>query len=257
MPACEWGWRITPEELTAWILQQTEDVLVINKPAHVVCHPSKRGPWSSLIGACRELLGADRLYLPSRLDRETSGVVVVARNRRTASRLQTAMWKRRVHKTYWAILCGELPAPVIVTEPIGPDPAAEFPTRQRVDRESGRPAETEFLPCARAAGYTFARVHPRTGRLHQIRVHAAFLGHPLVGDKLYGPDPGLMMDFLRHGFTERHRDLLQLPRQALHAWELTFRIGRDELVYRAPLAEDLADFCRTRLSFYPPESPVF
>ena len=252
MPACEWGWRITPEELRGWILEQTEDILLVNKPALVVCHPSKRGPWSSLVGACREYLGAERLYLPSRLDRETSGVVVIARNRPTASRLQTAMWKRRVRKSYWAILSGHLDAAALVTEPIGPDPDAEFPTRQRVDRQAGRPAETEFLPCARAGGYTLARVHPRTGRLHQIRVHAAWLGHPLVGDKLYGPDPALMMEFLRHGFTARHAELLELPRQALHAAELVFRLGREELVFRAPLAADLAEFCRSRLGTEPP-----
>ena len=245
MPLSERGWMITPEELRSWILRETPDLVVINKPGLVVCHPSKQGPWSSLIGACREYLGIERLHMPSRLDRETSGVVVVAKNRETASRLQTAIERRRVRKTYFAILSGNLIERREVCRPIGRDPGAEFSSRQRVVDEGGHSAITDFEPLAWGGGYTFARVHPRTGRMHQIRVHAAWLGHPIAGDKLYGPDPGLMLEFAKNGFTARMDSVLPLRRHALHASELAFDDAAE--VFFAPLADDLVEFCRSKM----------
>ena len=113
--------------------------------------------------------------------------------------------------------------------------------------EGGRSAETEFVPVAQAGGFTLARVHPRTGRLHQIRVHAAFLGHPVAGDKLY-PDPELMMEFVRHGFTPRLADRLPLNRHALHAAEIVFHTRLGEEPFAAPPAADMVRFCRERMS---------
>src|SRR5271170_4221652 len=126
MPATEWGWQITPAELKKWIFFESRDIFAVNKPPFVVCHPSKKGPWSSLIGACREYFGVSRLHMPSRLDRETSGVVLFAKNPPTASRLQRAIADRRVEKVYMAILQGELTAPVVVDQPLGPDPDSVF-----------------------------------------------------------------------------------------------------------------------------------
>ncbi len=238
-----WGWLITLDELRSWILEETAGVLAVNKPGLVVCHPSKKGPWSSLIGACREYLGVERLHMPSRLDRETSGVVVLAKNRETASRMQKAAEHRQVRKTYWAILCGTLSAACEVSQPIGRDPDAEFASRQRVVEEGGYDAVTLFEPVASGGGYTLTRVIPKTGRLHQIRVHAAWLGHAVAGDKLYGPDPSLMMEFTKHGFTPRVNAMLPLPRHALHAAEIVFpKEGGDE-IFQAPLAPDLVEFC--------------
>jgi len=247
MPATEWGWLITAGELRTWILEETGELLVVNKPALVVCHPSKRGSWSSLAGACREYLGLERIHLPGRLDRETSGVVVVAKNRAAASRLQRAANRGRVRKTYWAVLCGNLRERHVVSQPLGRDPKATYACRQWVVEQGGRGAETEFVPVACGGGYTLVRVHPRTGRLHQIRVHAAWMGYPVAGDKLYGPDPELMLEFVKHGLTPRLRAALPLERHALHAGEVTFQTERGEEVFRAPLAEDLAQFCRQRM----------
>jgi 23S rRNA pseudouridine1911/1915/1917 synthase len=238
---------ITAEELRSWILHETADVLVVNKPGLVVCHPSKQGPWSSLIGACREYLGLERLHMPSRLDRETSGVVVLAKNRETASRMQKAAEQRRVRKTYWAVLSGTLDGHREVCQPIGRDVDAEFASRQRVVEEGGYAAMTEFDPVAWGGGYTLARIHPRTGRLHQIRVHAAWLGHAVAGDKLYGPDPSLMLEFTRNGFTAHLESMLPLPRHALHAAEIAFPGESGEEIFRAPLAGDLVEFCREKM----------
>lgn len=247
MPLTDRGWLITPEELQSWILSETADVLVMNKPGLVVCHPSKQGPWSSLAGACREYLSVERLHMPSRLDRETSGVVVFAKNRETASRLQTAVERRRVRKTYWAILCGDLRERREVCRPIARDTGADYASRQRVVDEGGQAAITEFEPLAWGGGYTFARVYPRTGRMHQIRVHAAWLGHAVAGDKLYGPDSSLMLEFAKHGFTARLDSILPLRRHALHAAEVAFEAAPAEEVYRASLAEDLVEFCRDKI----------
>lgn len=251
MPATDRGWMITPEELQSWIIQDTSDLLVVNKPPLVVCHPSKQGPWSSLIGACRAFLGVERLHMPSRLDRETSGVVVFAKDRATASRLQKAAEQRRVRKTYWAILCGTLRERCEVSRPIARDPDAEFASRQRVVEEGGYAAVTEFEPVDWGGGYTLARVRPRTGRLHQIRVHASWMGHAIVGDKLYGPDPSLMLEYAKQGFTARLAAALPLNRHALHAAEIVFPGDHGEEVFRAPLAEDLVQFCRDKMHLEP------
>ena len=243
MPQTDWGWQITPAEFESWIFFLSPELLAVNKPGSVVCHPSKHGPWSSLVGAAREYLREDVLHMPSRLDRETSGVVVFARNRIRGSELQRAIQHGRVRKTYTAILDGLLLDPVTVHRPIAR--AADSPVflKQAV-RDDGQPAQTEFVPLAHAGGRTLARVHPRTGRLHQIRVHAASLGHPVTADKLYGPDETYFLHFIRHGFDEKLQLALPLPRQALHASSLQFDLPSGALSFEAPLAPDLAAFWR-------------
>jgi len=241
MPSTEWGWLVTPEELRGWILFEDERVLVVNKPGAVVCHPSKHGPWSSLVGAAREYTGLDVLHMPSRLDRETSGVVVFAKERGLGSQLQRAIQNRRVRKTYTAILCGLLPAPVVVDQPLGPVEGAAVWMRQGV-RADGAASVTEFEPLEWRGGYTLARVRPRTGRLHQIRAHAQFLGMAVAGDKVYGPDERLFLEFREKGFTQEMREVLRIERQALHASEVAYETSTETLVWAAPLAGDLVEF---------------
>lgn len=234
---------IDPAEFPRWIVEEDDDVIVLNKPGDIVCHPSKNGPWSSLVGACREHLGLPRVHLIYRLDRETSGVMVFAKHSVMAGRLQTAVEGRRVRKFYLAILCGELRAPVVVDAPLGRDLSSPIVARQAVVRgPEGRPALTEFIPVAQGGGYTLAQVRPRTGRQHQIRVHAAELGCPLLGDKLYGPDQLLFLEFIKDGFTPRLAEQLILPRHALHALEMRFDPGEGGRTFRAPLTADLRAF---------------
>lgn len=243
MPLTPEGWLITPDELESWIIERTPEILVLNKPPRVVCHPSTRGPWSSLIGACREYLGVERLHMPSRLDRETSGVLLFAIDHATGLRLQHAVMRRRVTKTYIAILEGELTAPITVDGPIGRDLNSEFFSRQAVVPD-GQPAVTEFVPIETRGGCTLIRVHPATGRRHQIRVHAAHIGHPIVADKLYGPDPRLMLDLMRNGFREEDLASLPMSRHALHAAEIVFHTSAGEERFAAPLAADMERFWR-------------
>lgn len=250
MPLTDWGFLVTPAEIESWILYQDSELLIVNKPGGLVCHPSKRGPWSSLIGAAREYLGLERLHMPSRLDRETSGVVVFAKSHAMASRLQTAIERRRVSKSYLAILKGTLDGPLTVDQPIGPADGAIVVSRQAV-RTDGKPAVTEFEPYGHAHGFTLARVRPVTGRMHQIRVHAAWLGCPVAGDKIYGPDENHYLEFVKNGFTENLRRQLLVSRQLLHAVEVRFPDIPSPL---APMPEDMTGFWASQALDYSDEA---
>jgi 23S rRNA pseudouridine1911/1915/1917 synthase len=240
---------IEPAQLSRWIFQQNDDVVVVNKPGWVVCHPSKRGPWSSLVGALREHLATPTLHLVTRLDRETSGVVVVARHPLAARRYQMAMQNRRVEKTYLALLEGEMGEEIDVRASLARDEKSEIAVKRRVaaDGEAGaESAQTRFVPLRVKNGFTLARVEPWTGRTHQIRVHAAHLGHAVVGDKLYGPDASLYLEFARQGWTPRLAAAVPLRRQALHAARVHF-LDDGLGDFSAPMPEDLAEFARDKM----------
>jgi 23S rRNA pseudouridine1911/1915/1917 synthase len=245
--------KLSPDELAAAVLHADGHLLVINKPGDIPCHPSKDGPWSSLSGAVREHFGDAAAHLVFRLDRETSGVVVYARDPATARRLQMAAQNRHYEKTYLAILCGEMPGPVTVDQPLGDDydspvtiksrvvPPPEIPGRAA---QPSQPAVTHFKPLARGGGFTLARVRTETGRKHQIRAHAQWLGHSLVGDKIYGPDARLFLEFIETGWTPALAGRLLLPRQALHCETVDLRAVGVTRVFTAPLPADMAGFLR-------------
>jgi 23S rRNA pseudouridine1911/1915/1917 synthase len=239
---------IAPEELPSWILHEDERLLVLGKPGDVVCHPSKAGPWSSLVGAAREYTQLPTVHLVFRLDRETSGVIVLAKDARMASRLQRAMQERRVGKRYQAIVWGELRDAVTVDQPLGPDRGSPVFIKSAVAAGVGsQTAVTHFTPIVAANGFTLVSVGLETGRKHQIRAHAQWLGHSVVGDKIYGPDDRCYLDFIDHGWTPELEKKLLLPRQALHCAEIDLTPAGMPLVFRAPLAEDMRAFCAERL----------
>ncbi|HEY3756517.1 MAG TPA: RNA pseudouridine synthase [Opitutaceae bacterium] len=253
--ACAWPRRlkqgpvryIRPEELQSWIVREDPELLVINKPGDVVCHPSKDGPWSSLVGAAREHTQLPVVHLVFRLDRETSGLVLLAKTSKTASRLQKAMQNRKVRKTYLAILTGDLANPVTVNQPLGDDTSSVVYMKSCVV-EGGQPSVTHFLPLARGSGVTLARVITETGRKHQIRAHAQWLGHGLIGDKIYGPDAQLFLDFINTGWTPQLEARLHLRRQALHCAtiDLSEAGWTDPATIAAPIPSDLTDFLVSR-----------
>ncbi|MDD2805596.1 MAG: RluA family pseudouridine synthase [Elusimicrobiales bacterium] len=237
--------QIAPAELDSWIIHNDDQVIVVNKPGDIICHPSKDGPWSSLAGAVRERFGLAAAHLVFRLDRETSGVVVLAKTPAVAGRLQAAMQRRRVAKTYLAIMTGELAGPVTVNQPLGPDEDSPVYFKTCV-RPDGKTAVTHFTPISRAGGLTLARVVTETGRMHQIRAHAQWLGHSLAGDKVYGPSARYYLDFLDNGWTPALEEKLLLPRQALHCAEIDLRKAGLELVFSVELPGDLRAFCAAR-----------
>jgi 23S rRNA pseudouridine1911/1915/1917 synthase len=236
---------IAPSELASWVSFEDERLIVIDKPGDVVCHPSKHGPWSSLVGAVREHLELGTVHLVFRLDRETSGIVVLAKDPRTASRLQTAMQERRVGKAYLAVLTGELAKAIRVDQPLGTDTASPVFMKSAVNPD-GQPSVTHFEPVSFAGGFTLARVTTETGRKHQIRAHAQWLGHSIVGDKIYGPDARLYLDFIDKGWTPELEERLLMPRQALHCAEIELRTPGFPESFRAPMPADMLGFCVQR-----------
>ena len=246
---------VDPAELRSWVVLDDERLLVLDKPGWLVCHPSKNGPWSSLAGAVREEFKPDAIRLVYRLDRETSGVIILAKTEAVGGRLGKAVLQRRIGKAYVAILEGELTEPVTVHQPLGPDPSANVSVKQRVAAgEGSQEATTIFYPLATRGGFTLAGVELLTGRKHQIRAHAEWLGRRVVGDKLYGPDPGLYLEFAMQGWTPRHSALLGMTRQALHCAAIDLRPTGLDYLLRAPWPADMARFAEKHMALPPAEA---
>lgn len=219
------------------IIHEEAGLLVINKPAGLVCHPTKGDEFSSLISRVRLHLGAtSEPHLINRLDRETSGVILVAKEDVTALELRRLWEQREVTKSYLAVVHGHVHTDEGVIEaPLGKD------TRSRVAIKDcvvagGAAALTRFQVVRRfvreEGPFSMLRVHPLTGRKHQIRIHLAHIGHAIVGDKLYGPDENIYLDFVSYRMTEAQRAQLLLPYHALHAEEVRFTWRDHEHVFR-------------------------
>ncbi len=245
---------VDPAEFPSWIIYEDDNFLALNKPGWLVCHPSKNGPYSSLAGAAREYLKTDLLHLVNRLDRETSGVVVLAKNKQTASMAQKAMNdKTLVGKTYLAILEGEVDAEYTVSQPLCDDKKSPvvIKTRCAVEKLSARKAFTVFTPLAKSQNPNFppatlVGVKILTGRKHQIRAHAQWIGHSVVGDKIYGADERLYLEFIDNGVTDEMLKTLQMRRQALHAYRMDFSKVIPNMVFTAPIKRDFANFLESR-----------
>ena len=210
------------------VVHEDDRLLVINKRAGLVCHPTKTDEWSSLVGRLRLYLGAGTSSrLINRLDRETSGLVLAAKTTDAAGALGKLWESRAVRKAYLAIVHGTVANDIgVVDAPLGKDDASPVAIKDCV-RADGAAARTEFRVrqrFRRAEGdFSVLEVVPLTGRKHQIRLHLAHIGHPVVGDKIYGGDEQLYLALVagRLGAEELRR--LVLPYQALHAARLEFQ----------------------------------
>ena len=179
---------ISPEEIPVTVIFEDEHLLVVDKPAGLVVHPGAGNPAGTLVNALlgRAIAGGEDPSRPGvvhRLDRDTSGLMVLAKGEPAYSRLVEMMSERRVERIYRAVVIGEgLPETGTVDAPVGRDP--ENPTVMAAG--IGRPAVTHFEVLGEAAGHAILKVRPRTGRTHQIRVHLSAIGHPVYADPLYG-----------------------------------------------------------------------
>ena len=238
---------VTLEDFKQWILFEDENLLVLDKPGWLVCHPSKNGPFSSLVGASKEYLCTETLHLASRLDRETSGVVLLAKNRKSASYWQKGIEHKTVRRSYLAILEGTITEQKSVSTFLGNDPHSEVYVKQRVTEKSHKSkyAETIFSPLLSRDGYTFCSVATLTGRKHQIRIHAQWIGCPLVGEKLYGKDENIYLEFCSTGWRNEWAEELGMYRQALHGRCLTDTQSHHQFVSRLP--DDLQDFLSSKM----------
>jgi 23S rRNA pseudouridine1911/1915/1917 synthase len=266
------------------VVFEDDDLLVVDKPGGMVCHSAQRPEFVSLADWVRAHLSHQRLLegeapaepsgtsgspggspsndIPvrfiNRLDRETSGLVVIAKNERAAKILGKQVLRREIEKEYVAVCWGVVAEERgVIDQPIGLKADAAVYTRREVNAATGKPSVTEFaieqrLPrtvtCYRyntlLSGFTVVRLWPRTGRTHQLRVHMAWLGHPIVGDKVYGPDEQLYLRFIEQGVTREMLAQLLMPRHALHAEVLRFRHPGTQLpvIFRAPMPPDMREF---------------
>ncbi len=224
---------IQPEDIPLTILYEDSEILVIDKPAGMVVHPTDHGGHvtgtlvNALLHHCKNLpVDSKRPGLVHRLDRETSGVMVVAKTEKAKSSLTKQFASRQVTKEYLALVVGNLKAERgRIDAPIGRG-SHDRMRRMISSAADARPAITEFIVSERFGNTTLVRVHLLTGRTHQIRVHFASLGHPVLGDSLYGH--------------KKINTKLKASRQLLHAARLSFtHPATEELVeFASPLPED-------------------
>jgi len=228
------------------VIYEDESILVINKQPHVVVHPTGRRQSGTVIQAvhyrCRDQIAEDPGFNPRllhRLDRETSGVLALSKYETVHRDLAIQFERREVHKEYLAVVEGVMERDSgEISLPIGP--AARSPIRVKMDvrQDVGQPAHTDYQVAERFPNHTLLRLAPHTGRSHQLRVHLAAIGHPIVADQLYR-DERVFLDYLDRGLTRRQIHPL-LDRHALHAWRLTLTHRNKRVTFEAPPTPDLA-----------------
>jgi 23S rRNA pseudouridine1911/1915/1917 synthase len=238
------------------IVDETDDYALVDKPPFLLVHPTKPNGAPTLWKGLRELFAFEianggQVSIVNRLDRETSGLVLVAKTAAAARRFGLLMQRQRLEKGYLAVVLGWpdwehycVDAPL---DRQGKYQESAIWLRQTI-HPNGAPAQTEFYVERRfvrstplGEKFSVVRAIPLTGRTHQIRVHIASLGHPIVGDKIYGPDEQLYLRFIDSGWTPELEQQLLLRRHALHSAKLAIEGERE---WTSPLPPDLAEFCR-------------
>ena len=264
---------ITPEELPLHILFEDEHLVVINKPAGMITHPGRGNPTGTLAAALQfhfdqlsDMAGEDRPGIVHRLDRDTTGVIVVAKDNQVHHRLAEQFERREVQKQYVALAWGvfDRDSDWIETH-LRVNPREREKMMVCDPGENTRVATTFYEVLERFYDFTWVRLHPKTGRTHQLRVHLQHLGHPIVADRMYGgraelrlSQLGLRRDKLPPVSrpaklpTREDEDAGNEPvpvdpdvlicRQALHAQRLSFRhpVSQQPLTFEAPLPDDMA-----------------
>ena len=231
--------HITAEPITLDVVYQDDDIIVINKPAGLVVHPGAGNAGGTLQNAllhlAPELAQVPRAGLVHRLDKDTTGLLIVARNLIAHTALVAAMQRREIHREYEAVVCGLMTAGGHVEALIGRHPRDR--KRMAVLQSGGRESVTHYRLISRFRAHCHLRLKLETGRTHQIRVHMQHIRHPIVGDPVYGRRPLLPPEP-----TEALQACLQgFHRQALHARRLALKhpLSGEKMDWELPLPEDM------------------
>ncbi len=223
------------------ILYEDDWLLVVDKPAGLLVHPvGQRFAWA-LIGLVREVRPGVRIDLSHRLDRETSGIVVLTKSEAANRAMKDAFQARKVKKTYHALVRGVVPWESRTVDSALGHAAGSIVQLRRGPDPAGESALTEVRVLQRMAEHTLVECQPHTGRTHQIRVHLEIAGFPILGDKLYGQPDEVFLELLDSGATDSVRARVGFPRHALHAQGLAFPHPHSGqmLKVRAPLPPDM------------------
>ncbi|MES2997086.1 MAG: RNA pseudouridine synthase [Verrucomicrobiota bacterium] len=236
------------------VVAESADWIVVDKPAPLIVHPANNQDEPTLLGGLEKLLAFEiangaTLGIVTRLDRETSGLVLVAKHTAAARELGMMFERREPGKEYLAIVHGwpemdewTCAAPILRAGEIEP---SRIWVRQMVHPD-GKPCLTSFRVEKRfernRGNYSLVRCFPETGRMHQIRVHLAHVGFSIAGDKIYSGNGSAYLQWMEHGWTDQLAGLLPLRRHALHAAKLTLSWGGRAVSWASPLPADLVDF---------------
>ncbi|WP_390620395.1 RluA family pseudouridine synthase [Stieleria varia] len=240
---------VVPENIALDILYEDDGLVVVNKPAGMVVHPA-RGNWTGTLTSAlahrfqslSDIGGPTRPGIVHRLDRDTSGVIVVAKTNATHIHLADQFHDRHVEKEYFAITMGPIDRDRdVIDMPIGRHPYQRDKMAIREGHETSKPASTFYEVIRRCGRFTQVRVRPKTGRTHQIRVHLSHIGTPILCDRLYAGHSVVPRWMLLGESQSAAKSDIVLSRQALHARRLTFshpQTGK-EMTFEAPIPEDL------------------
>ena len=225
------------------VVHQDDAILALDKPSGLPVHPSASYHKNTLTYLLRQRYGSDAPQIAHRLDRETSGLLLCGRTLDAERALKMDFENRRVSKRYLAIVRGVMPEDSGRIE-LPMDRAKEglHILMEVTEEGAGYPCATRYRVLARRDDATLVALAPESGRQHQLRVHLAALGFPIIGDKLYGPEGvQTFLDYIESGMTDALRARLGHDRQALHAFELEFRHPStgEPARLRAPLSADL------------------
>jgi len=238
--------EVIPQDIPLSIVYEDEHLIALNKQAGIICHPAHAAQTGTLVNAlahyAEQLSRGGEPFRPGiihRLDKNTTGIMLVAKSDEAHWRLARQFERRTIQKVYLAVVHGELELDGdVIDAPIGVHPVVQekFAVMVRQNKiDVGKNAVTRYEVAERYRGFTLVKLFPRTGRTHQLRVHMSWIGHPIVGDSLYGGQPLSVAEITGRGSTQP-----LMPRQALHAWRLRFvhPILEKRMELEAPFPED-------------------
>ncbi|MCL1920167.1 MAG: RluA family pseudouridine synthase [Kiritimatiellaeota bacterium] len=237
-----------PVEMTYGVLFEDDALLAVNKPGNLPSHPGGKYFNHTLWAVLKARTQLDRLHFANRLDRETSGVTLLCKTPEAARHVGQQFAAHRVGKTYIVLVEGDFPEHLHAAGWLTADIASPVRKKRRFCASipypppaDAQPCETRFKRIRQCDGFCAVRAYPSTGHLHQIRATLHSLGHPVMGDKLYGKDETLFLRFISGTLTEADRIALRLARQALHAESLRLLhpVTNTPLTLSAPLPEDM------------------